>query len=172
MEQTLVILQKKVAGLTQAALERFVAQARRAAGMPGEVNVLVTGNTEIRRLNRDFRKKDKPTDVLSFAPPTDNHNGGRVRFAGDIAISADIAGENASRFGHPPSEEIKILTLHGILHLAGFDHERDDGIMARNEMQLRHALNLPSALIERVHTSKSRSSKKKRKPHLAKRATS
>jgi probable rRNA maturation factor len=70
--------------------------------------------------------------------------------AGEVAISADIALQNSLRLGHSVGQEIKILALHGILHLAGFDHERDNGEMARKEKTLRRALKLPAALIERV----------------------
>jgi probable rRNA maturation factor len=68
---------------------------------------------------------------------------------GDIAISAEIAASNAKQLGHSEAEEIKILALHGILHLAGFDHERDNGEMAAEEVRLRSALKLPTGLIER-----------------------
>jgi probable rRNA maturation factor len=71
------------------------------------------------------------------------------RFAGDVAISADIASQNARRLGHSPIEEVKVLVLHGLLHLAGYDHEADNGTMARREMRLREKLKLPVALIER-----------------------
>lgn len=70
--------------------------------------------------------------------------------AGEIAISADIARENSTRLGHPVAEEIKILALHGMLHLAGFDHERDNGEMAGKEKRLRRRLNLEIGLIERA----------------------
>jgi probable rRNA maturation factor len=139
----LVILRKRIAGLSEAALSRFVARAGRAAKLPGAVNVLVTTSRELRTLNRRFRKKDKTTDVLSFPPMFDQG------FAGDIAISADIAAGNAKRFGHSPAEEIKILVLHGVLHLAGHDHESDRGEMARVEQRLRSTLGLPTGLIER-----------------------
>ena len=149
-ETELVILQKRVAGLTELALERFVARARRTAGLRGAVNVLVTTSSEMRSLNCRFRGKDRATDVLSFPAATDAAKG----FAGDIAISAEIAAQNARLLGHPVGQEIKILALHGILHLRGYDHERDDGQMARREKQLRRALRLPVGLIERTATSR------------------
>jgi probable rRNA maturation factor len=71
-------------------------------------------------------------------------------YAGDIAISAEIAANNARSLGHTAAEEIKILVLHGILHLRGYDHERDDGRMARREEKLRRELRLPIGLIERA----------------------
>src|SRR5882724_7097876 len=128
----LIILRKRVAGLSEAALERFVLRARRSAGINGVVNVLVTSSTEVRHLNQRFRQKNKATDVLSFPAP-EGSGRRRIRLAGDIAISADIASENATALGHTPAEEVKILALHGVLHLAGFDHERDKGQMARKE---------------------------------------
>jgi probable rRNA maturation factor len=147
----LVILQKKVAGLSGDALDRFVLRARRAAGLQGTVIVLVTSSAAVRSLNRNFRNKNKPTDVLSFpsALPTTGPRRS-AQLAGEIAISADIAVQNAVRLGHSAAQEIKVLVLHGILHLAGFDHERDNGEMARKEMKLRRALKLPAALIERT----------------------
>jgi len=146
----LVILDKKVAGLSQKALERFVLKARRAVRLRGTVNVLVTSSTAMRSLNLRFRQKSKPTDVLSFPSESSSHNGGRrAGLAGEIAISADIARQNAARLGHPTALEIKLLALHGILHLAGMDHERDNGEMARMEARLRSVLRLPTGLIER-----------------------
>jgi len=141
----MVILHKPVAGVNERSLDRFVARAKRAAGLRGAVTVLVTTSTELRSLNHRFRGQDKPTDVLSF--PAEMMS--RGRFAGDVAISADIAAKNARRLGHTPAEEIKVLTLHGLLHLAGYDHEADDGTMARREGRLREQLGLPVALIER-----------------------
>lgn len=154
-----MILQKKVPGLSAAVLGRFVLRARKAAGLRGAVNVLVTSSAAMRALNSRFRGKDKATDVLSFPAATSTRNARTAKtFAGEIAISGDIAAQNARRLGHSAALEIKVLTLHGILHLAGFDHESDNGKMARKEVNLRRALRLPLALIERNqtdnHTSK------------------
>jgi len=146
----LVILQKKVAGLTEGTLDRFVLRARKAVGLRGRVNVLVTRSEAVRALNRQFRGKNKATDVLSFPAACDSTSGKKGKLAGDVAISADVALQNSARLGHAMSAEIKILALHGILHLAGFDHERDNGKMARKEAALRRALRLPAGLIERV----------------------
>jgi probable rRNA maturation factor len=140
-----VILRKPVAGLSGNMLARFVTRAARSARVPGVVNVLVTSNRELQTLNRQFRGKDSPTDVLSFAPMPGLAEG----LAGDIAVSAEIAAQNARRLGHPPATEIKILVLHGVLHLAGYDHESDHGEMARKEAKLRRALGLPVGLVER-----------------------
>src|SRR5215469_12137371 len=98
------------------------------AGVSGQVEILIAGNRRLQALNRRFRKKNKPTDVLSFP---DSRSAG-----GDIAISAAIARENARRYGHSATHELKILVLHGMLHLAGFDHETDNGRMAKIESKL------------------------------------
>ncbi len=141
----MVILRKPVAGLSDTALAKFVARASRASKLAGTVNVLVTGSSELRSLNRRFRGKAQPTDVLSFPPGPIFVNG----LAGDIAISADVAKQNARRLGHSAAQEIKILTLHGVLHLVGYDHETDQGTMAGKEAKLRRSLGLPLGLIER-----------------------
>ncbi len=142
----MVILRHPIAGVSRAALERFASRARRAAGLRGEVNVLVTGDAEVRRLNRQFRRHDEPTDVLSFP-------GAGQEVAGDIAISAATASRNARRLGHSTADELKVLLLHGLLHLAGYDHEHDQGEMARKEQRLRRDLGLPLSLIERANGS-------------------
>lgn len=151
----LVIFEKKIVGLREEALQLFVARARRAAGVGGAVNVLVTTSAAMRSLNQRFRGKNKATDVLSFpVEPPAGARGKRSQVAGEIAISADIALQNAVRLEHSAALEIKVLVLHGILHLAGFDHERDNGEMARKEAKLRRALKLPVALTERGAASK------------------
>jgi probable rRNA maturation factor len=144
--ECLVTIQEKVVGLTEAALARFVTRARSVAGLRGAVSVLVTSSRELRALNRRFRGKNKPTDVLSFPAMPGLMKG----FAGDVAISAEIAAGNARRLGHTVAEEIRVLVLHGLLHLAGYDHERDDGQMERKEARLRKSLGLPVGLIERT----------------------
>jgi probable rRNA maturation factor len=148
-EKKLVIFRKRIAGLSRSTLERFVSRARRAVRLRDTVNVLVTNSRELRSLNRRFRGADKSTDVLSFPwPPLNNLHAQRV--AGEVAISADIARDNANALGHSLAEEVKILVLHGVLHLAGFDHEHDRGEMARKESQLRRRLHLQGSLIERT----------------------
>jgi probable rRNA maturation factor len=145
-ERKLVTLKRRMAGLSAAMLKDFVRRARRVVGLKGTVDVLVTGSSEMRVLNRRFGGRDKPTDVLSF-PALAQIEGGK--FAGDVAVCADIAARNALRLGHSAVEELKILTLHGVLHLAGYDHESDNGRMARKESKLRRELGLPTGLIER-----------------------
>ncbi len=142
---SLVILRQRVAGLSDTALAKFVGRASREVKLRGLVNVLVTGSRELQALNHRFRGKDKPTDVLSFLPSPDFGNG----LAGDIAISAEIAKQNARLLGHSAAQEIKILALHGVLHLAGYNHESDHGQMAGKEAELRRSLGLPAGLIER-----------------------
>jgi probable rRNA maturation factor len=141
----MIVIRKPVAGVSAAALTRFVALAQRSAGLGGAVDVLLAGSPDLRALNRRFRGKNQATDVLSFPAGDGPRNG----FAGDIAISVDIAKQNARRLGHTAADEIKILCLHGLLHLAGFDHERDQGQMARKELNLRRRLGLVSGLTER-----------------------
>jgi probable rRNA maturation factor len=156
-----VILQKRVAALSRTSLERFVLRARRAAGLHGLINVLVTSSAAVRSLNRQFRGKDKATDVLSFpASSAISKDRNSAVLAGEIAISADIAAQNAARLGHSPAAEVKMLALHGVLHLAGFDHERDNGEMARKETKLRRLLKLPMGLIERSQPASRKSSKR------------
>ena len=100
-------------------------------------------------LNRQFRGKDAPTDVLSFPALAEVARD----FAGDIVISGDIAAANAKKLQHPVKQELKVLILHGVLHLAGHDHENDGGEMARLELRLRKQLNLQDGLIERATRS-------------------
>ena len=145
----MVILRKRIVGLSSSTLERFVLRARRAVRLRCPVNVLVTSSAELRSFNQRFRGANKATDVLSF-PSTAVPERSAKRVAGEVAISADIARENAGRLGHSVADEVKILVLHGILHLAGFDHERDNGQMARKESQLRRQLKLEGSLIERT----------------------
>ncbi len=129
--------------------------------MSDAVNVLVTSSSELRSLNRRFRGADKPTDVLSFPSATEERSPAR-RTAGEVAISADIARDNARRLKHSVADEVKILVLHGMLHLAGFDHEHDNGEMARKESGLRQQLKLETGLIERNHPSNRRSGIRRR----------
>jgi probable rRNA maturation factor len=119
----------------------------------GHVTVLLTTDSAIRRLNRQFRGKNKATDVLSF-PAADftevSKNGRTEPVAGDLAISVPTARRQAEERGHTLGVEIKVLMLHGLLHLAGYDHETDNGTMARRELTLRAKLKLPHGLIERA----------------------
>jgi probable rRNA maturation factor len=128
------------------ALARFLAGAQAAIRLKGEVTVLLTTDATIRKLNRQFRGKNQATDVLSF--PAEGI--GVEKIAGDLAISVPAALKQAVDQGHSLATEIKVLILHGLLHLAGYDHETDEGKMARRERLLRARLNLPQGLIERT----------------------
>jgi len=128
-------------------LARFLREAQAVVGLPGEVSVLLTTDPAVRRLNRRFRGKDKPTDVLSF--PASALPDGPEKIVGDLAISVPTARRQAVEQGHALSIEIKVLILHGLLHLAGYDHESDEGEMARRERRLRGRLGLLQGLIER-----------------------
>lgn len=129
------------------ALTLFLRKARAAVRLKGQVTVLLTSDEAIRRLNRQFRGKNKTTDVLSFPAM---QGPGTEEMAGDLAISVPTASKQAGEQGHPLATEIKVLILHGLLHLAGYDHETDEGQMARRERLLRARLNLPLGLIERA----------------------
>ena len=152
----MVIWQKNVPGLSDAGFRSFLMKARKAVKLQGDVQVLITSNSQMRALNRQFRGKDKTTDVLSFPAAEPPGTKSKLKNAGDIAISFEIAAKNARLLGHSAALEIKILALHGILHLAGYDHESDNGKMARKEARLRRELRLPDGLIERVRTASSR----------------
>jgi probable rRNA maturation factor len=112
--------------------------------------VLLTTDAAIRGLNRRFRGKNKATDVLSFPAEGPIPGLSAEGIAGDIAISVTTALGQAAEQGHSLSTEIKVLILHGLLHLAGYDHEADAGQMARRERLLRGKLGLPQGLIERA----------------------
>jgi probable rRNA maturation factor len=131
-------------------LARFLAEAQAAVRLKGEVTVLLTTDAAIRKLNREFRHKDKATDVLSF--PAEGI--GAEEIAGDLAISVPTALRQAVELDHALSTELKVLILHGLLHLAGYDHETDEGKMARRERLLRERLGLPQGLIERTAARK------------------
>lgn len=152
------------------ALNSFLRAAQGAVRLRGQVTVLLTTDSTIRRLNRQFRGKNKATDVLSF--PAAEAMAGEV--AGDLAISVPTAFRQASEQGHALGQEIKILMLHGLLHLAGYDHETDTGQMARRERLLRARLRLPQGLIERASDAVAGSQKPvpgaKRKPAAARSA--
>ena len=140
-------------------LARFLTMAQAAVRLRGEVTVLLTTDAALRSLNRRFRGKNKPTDVLSF--PAENLLSRQEKIAGDLAISIPTARRQAAEHGHTLTDELRVLILHGLLHLAGYDHEIDDGQMHRRERHLRARLGLPQSLIER---STRRSTTRGRKP--------
>ncbi len=152
LQKNVLLLVQEIDGVRERALSLFAGRARRALGLVGEVCILITSNEEVRDLNRRHRQKKKPTDVLSFPCRL-------PQLAGDIAISADIAAASAAELGHSVEMELKILILHGLLHLAGYDHENDNGEMAAREVALRREFKLPVGLIERTRFAGERSAR-------------
>jgi probable rRNA maturation factor len=128
----------------RAELRGFLGELTRRIARGRTITCLIANDAQVRRLNRQFRGKNQATDVLSFPPA--NANG----LAGDIAISIDRARIQAAERGHSLADELRILMLHGALHLAGMDHESDSGEMARAESRWRKRLGLPDGLIERA----------------------
>jgi probable rRNA maturation factor len=163
-EGSSVTFRRVPAGLRRAPIQRFARTLQKEVAKGRPFDTLIAGDAELRRLNRDFRGKDYPTDVLSFPafagqalPPTNPAYGRVLRtssgsgaFLGDLAISLGRARAQAREFGHPIEHEVQILMLHGVLHLMGHDHETDSGAMARAEKRWRAKLGLPNGLIERV----------------------
>lgn len=141
-EGSTVIFRRAPADVRQRAISGFARRLQREVSEGRPFDCLITGDAELRRLNRNFRGKDYPTDVLSFPA------GGL--FLGDLAISAMRARAQAREFGHTTEQEIRVLMLHGLLHLLGMDHESDGGRMARAEKRWRVRLGLPRGPIERV----------------------
>jgi len=125
-------------------VERFARRLQYEVAKGRSFACLVTGDAEMRRLNRRFRGMDYPTDVLSFPSAAPAHH------LGDLAISLVRARAQARVVGHRIEREVEILMLHGLLHLLGFDHDRDRGQMARAEKRWRTRLGLGAGLIERV----------------------
>jgi len=117
----------------------------------GTVTVVLVSDRTIRRLNREWREVDAATDVLSFPPDTSTPRiRGRSPHLGDIVIATGVAAGQAREAGHAYATELKVLALHGLLHLLGYDHEADGGEMARAEGRLRRKGGLPRGLIERA----------------------
>lgn len=129
-------------GLVKRDLNRFLSTVKKELGLAGEFSVLLTGDERIRAMNLQFRGLNKPTDVLSF--PSVMEEGG------DLAISLETAAVQAAAQGHSLQTEVKVLILHGLLHLAGYDHEQDRGQMRRRENVLRKRFDLPAGLVERT----------------------
>ena len=143
-EGSTVTFRRVPASLKRRAISDFARRLEKEVAKGRAFDCLVTGDAELRRLNRDFRGKDFATDVLSFPTP-----GPRL---GDLAVSLARARAQAREFGHSTEDEIGILLLHGVLHLLGYDHETDNGRMARAERRWRARLGLPNGLIERVQS--------------------
>ena len=101
-------------------VERALTAGRNILSKPGNVSVLLTDNSEMQRLNTEFRRKDKPTDVLSF--PADSMD---APFLGDIAVGYGVSKKDAVAAGKLLSDHLSHLVVHGYLHLLGYDHEND-----------------------------------------------
>ena len=143
-EGSTVTFRRVPADLRPRAIQSFARKLQREVAKGRPFDCLVTGDAELRRLNRQYRGKDYATDILSF-PAAEGH-------LGDLAISSARARSQAREFGHTTEDEVRILMLHGLLHLLGHDHETDDGRMARAERRWRRELGLPNGLIERVQS--------------------
>jgi probable rRNA maturation factor len=150
-----------------AAWLRSVAPARAY----GDVTVAIVSDARVRALNKQFRNKDKATDVLSFPSHDGPPEGGpydsrgaahrefdaavgaasrRPAHLGDVVIASGVARRQAREARHSLQTELRVLALHGLLHLLGYDHEHDDGRMARLERRLRAKGGLREGLIERT----------------------
>jgi len=122
----------------EARLRRVLRRAAAATRTAGEMSLVLAGDRFVHRLNRDYRGKDRPTDVLSF--PGEGGEAG----LGDVVISVEAAERNARRLGRSLPQELDVLALHGFLHVLGHDHETDDGEMDRLEGRLRRRLGVAS----------------------------
>ena len=131
----------------------------------GAVTIVLVSDPRMRALNRTYRGKDYATDVLSFPTfaqaPRDrasafalalrrDRSAGQALFLGDVVIARGVAKRQARAAGHPELDELRLLALHGLLHLLGYDHERDNGRMLRVERRLRRTGGLREGLIERA----------------------
>jgi probable rRNA maturation factor len=133
----LITYRRKPATLDTSSLEQFAEVLRDRVARRREFHCRITNDAELHLLNKQFRGADYPTDVLSFE-------------GGDIAISLQRARAQAREWKHTTEDEIRILMLHGVLHLMGMDHETDSGQMKRAEARWRAKLGLPNGLIQRA----------------------
>jgi probable rRNA maturation factor len=139
---SILLYRRAGSGLPKRELRAFAIELRQKVAGGRPFSCLLTDDKELRRLNSLFLGHDYPTDVLSF-PSGDETE------LGELAISVQRAAEQAAALGHSMEEEIRILILHGVLHLLGMDHETDRGKMARAEKKWRAEFGLPVGLIER-----------------------
>jgi len=158
----MILNQQRRVSVSMGLLGRFLSRARRALRLPaGSLTVCLVTDARMARWNRAYRAKPGPTDVLSFPAEARKPKLGKRRvnrrsqglpspasftssasYLGDIAIAPGVARRNARRFGHTFNDEMRILLLHGMLHLMGYDHETDTGQMDRREQRLRRTLGL------------------------------
>lgn len=139
-----VIFRRTPPDFPRRSVERFALRLQTEVAKGRAFDCLITGDADLRRLNRDFLGKDYTTDVLSFPAAAPSAR------LGDLAISLGRARVQSRQFGHNLDHEVRILMLHGLLHLLGMDHETDDGRMARAEKRWRLKLGLSNGLIERT----------------------
>jgi len=142
----LITYRRKPATLDGQSLQSFAETLRRRVARGRGFHCRITNDAELHSLNRQFLGKDYATDVLSFPGSDITTNGESL---GDIAISLERARAQAREWRHTTDDEIRILMLHGVLHLLGMDHESDSGRMRRAETRWRRILGLPCGLIER-----------------------
>jgi probable rRNA maturation factor len=142
-DETSILFRRRWPAIRRKPLREFWSGLARSAGKGRAGACLISTDRELRALNRRFRARNHPADVLSFP----SLNG-----PGEIAISFDRAAAQALEYGHPVEDELRILMLHGVLHLAGMDHETDSGQMARAEARWRRKLGLPRGVVERSST--------------------
>jgi probable rRNA maturation factor len=150
----MILNRQQAVRIARKPLELFLRRVRRELGISkADLTVCFVSDAEMARMNQAFRKKKGPTDVLSFpalAPRAlrrlrkpDSERGSRVRpYLGDVAISPATARRNAKQLGRSLQSELRVLILHGVLHLLGYDHETDHGEMDRREHGLRRKLGL------------------------------
>jgi probable rRNA maturation factor len=143
--QVTVLTRRRTRRASAAGLVAFTRGLARRAGWNDatEVTIVLAGDATLRRLNRTFRQKDKTTDVLSFPSGRDRQPDGS-RPLGEIVISVAQADRQAREAGHSLAAELRVLVIHGYLHLLGYDHEVDDGTMMRLQARLARVL-IPKA---------------------------
>lgn len=142
-EEPFLIFAVATPGLDRGALREFARRLVREVAGGRPFCCRITTDREVRELNRRFLGEDRPTDVLSFP------SGDGLGSLGDIAIAYPYARRQAAEMGHPADVELRVLLLHGLLHLLGYDHETDGGRMRRAEQRWRRRLGLPHGLIGR-----------------------
>jgi probable rRNA maturation factor len=137
---------RRVAAPGLAAWLRRVAPARAR----GVVSVALVSDRRVRALNRAYRRKDYATDVLAFPGGSEPSAISAQPFLGDVVIARGVARRQAREARHSEQTELRVLALHGLLHLLGYDHERDNGRMLRVERRLRLKGGLHEGLLERA----------------------
>jgi probable rRNA maturation factor len=140
-----IVSRQRARRVPTAGLEAFARRVARKAPATNAttVSIVLAGDASLRRLNRDFRGKDRTTDVLSFPSGVPELPDG-TRPLGEIVISVAQAARQAGEAGHSLASELRLLVIHGYLHLLGYDHEVDDGRMMRLQARLARAL-VPAA---------------------------